>query len=225
MRSSMLDRYMEPLLAGNRTACRDLVQGQISNNKAGREIYEELLWPAMERIERLFRKDRINTAVEHMATRINRSLADQIQQALEVLFPSKPVGYSRSRRAGTAAGQGQNGPDKRHGRDHIYRVCDADDRLRANQKRHWRPSGRPGLRSHILLRSAALLCRVFPGGRSCHIPDGRSRRRASAGRGHSAGRRNKRGLCRRVSDDNDNRRGAVTMPLLPEAPPKGFDIG
>jgi methanogenic corrinoid protein MtbC1 len=43
----------------------------------------------MERVDKLYRGDRINTATEHMATRINRSIADQIQLALK---PSAPLG-------------------------------------------------------------------------------------------------------------------------------------
>jgi methanogenic corrinoid protein MtbC1 len=36
----------------------------------------------MERIEKLYRSDRINIAAEHMASRINRSIADQLQPHL-----------------------------------------------------------------------------------------------------------------------------------------------
>ena len=85
MRSNIMEQYLEPLLAGNRAACRDLIRSEIARSVSGQTLYADLLWPAMERIDRLFRKDKINTAVEHMATRINRSLADQIQQALKPL--------------------------------------------------------------------------------------------------------------------------------------------
>jgi methanogenic corrinoid protein MtbC1 len=37
----------------------------------------------MERVEQLYRADRINAATEHMATRINRVIADQVQLRLE----------------------------------------------------------------------------------------------------------------------------------------------
>jgi methanogenic corrinoid protein MtbC1 len=37
----------------------------------------------MEEVDRLHREDRINTATEHMATRINRLVADQLQAHLE----------------------------------------------------------------------------------------------------------------------------------------------
>ncbi len=79
---SVLDAYMTPLLAGNRVDCREFVEQQVSRVGDANVIYRELLWPAMERVEKLFRSDRINTAAEHMATRINRFLADQLQTRL-----------------------------------------------------------------------------------------------------------------------------------------------
>lgn len=84
MPSRLLERYMEPLLNGNRSACRELVQKQVDQDASGKELYEGLIWPAMERVEKLFRKDSINIATEHMATRINRSLADLLQSSLTI---------------------------------------------------------------------------------------------------------------------------------------------
>lgn len=88
MTSRLVDRFMEPLLAGNRAACRNLLQDQITAEVPGTVLYEKLLWPAMERVESLFRKDQINLATEHMATRINRALADQLQQTLSKRAPN-----------------------------------------------------------------------------------------------------------------------------------------
>lgn len=48
-----------------------------------RELYGKVIWPAMEKVEGLYREDRINTATEHMATRINRTVADQLQSRME----------------------------------------------------------------------------------------------------------------------------------------------
>ncbi len=81
--SSVLNRYMTPLLAGNRVACRDIVVDQINDTADSAEFYRDVLWPAMERIDHLYRTDRINAAAEHMATRINRSIADQVQLKLK----------------------------------------------------------------------------------------------------------------------------------------------
>lgn len=78
----LLESYLTPLLAGNRIACRTMVTEEVSRTRDTTTIYHDLIWPAMERVDSLFRKDRINTAAEHMATRINRSIADQLQAHL-----------------------------------------------------------------------------------------------------------------------------------------------
>ena len=79
---SALEAYMTPLLAGNRSACRQFVLGRAASAANPTKLYEALLWPAMERVEKLLKGDRINAATEHMATRINRSIADQLQRHL-----------------------------------------------------------------------------------------------------------------------------------------------
>ncbi len=83
MRSRLFDQYMDPLLDGNRAVCRNIIQDEIAANTPGRKLYEDILWPAMEKVEKLYRKDEINIVTEHMATRINRALANQVQQALK----------------------------------------------------------------------------------------------------------------------------------------------
>lgn len=81
--STALDRYMPAVLAGNRTACREIVLELAKDSYDPTTVYHDLLWPSMERVESLFRNDRINAASEHMATRINRSIADQVQLHLK----------------------------------------------------------------------------------------------------------------------------------------------
>ena len=72
--SSLLDRFMPPLLAGDRAVCRSIVQKELSCKGVANDLYTDFLWPAMDRVEKLFRGDRINAASEHMATRITRSI-------------------------------------------------------------------------------------------------------------------------------------------------------
>ena len=78
----VLGHFMEPLLAGDRMACRAIVHKQLSRVKDARRVCFDLLWPAMEQVEGLYRTHRIDTASEHMATRITRALADQVQAAM-----------------------------------------------------------------------------------------------------------------------------------------------
>lgn len=80
--SCLLERYLRPLLAGDRVTCRNLVQDQINSRTDPFSLYFDLLWPAMEHVEVLFRADRINTLAQAMATRISRVVADQAQLAL-----------------------------------------------------------------------------------------------------------------------------------------------
>ena len=84
----LLDEFLQPLLAGNRAVCRAFVNAELDKRPDAITLYEDLLWPAMERVEKLYRADRINAASEHMATRINRSIADQVQSRLKCRAPT-----------------------------------------------------------------------------------------------------------------------------------------
>lgn len=78
-----LDRaYTENLLAGNRRACRAIIHQALDQGTSPAELYENLLWPAMEKVEKLWKEDRINRATEQLATRINRMITDQLQGLL-----------------------------------------------------------------------------------------------------------------------------------------------
>lgn len=81
-RASVLDKYLQALLKGDRAACRQIIRDALHTAPDPRFAYFDVLWPAMQRVESLFRTDRINIAQEHMATRINRMIADQIQPYL-----------------------------------------------------------------------------------------------------------------------------------------------
>lgn len=45
-------------------------------------IFTDLFWPVMAEVERRYRDSRIDRITEHMATRINRTLLDQLQSKL-----------------------------------------------------------------------------------------------------------------------------------------------
>ncbi len=83
-----LDRYVGSLLTGHRQACRDVLDEALTSGIEPKNIYRNVLWPAMETLERMYRADQINLATEHMATRISRSLADQIQGRLDRRNPN-----------------------------------------------------------------------------------------------------------------------------------------
>lgn len=82
MSDSLLLRYMQPLLAGRRAECFELIGTAISAGAPAETLLCEVVWPAMSQIDRLFREDVINHAAQNMAARINRTVADQLQRHL-----------------------------------------------------------------------------------------------------------------------------------------------
>lgn len=83
MAEPFLIRYLQPLLAGRRAECFNLVADAIQSGAQAEDLICDVIWPAMAQIERLYGDDRINTAVEHMASQINRTVADQLQAGLD----------------------------------------------------------------------------------------------------------------------------------------------
>jgi methanogenic corrinoid protein MtbC1 len=84
----LLERFMDSLLSGKRQECRAILGEGIQATPTPAEIYHRLIWPALERIDRLYRDDTINLATKHMAVRINRALADQLQVHLPQSQPN-----------------------------------------------------------------------------------------------------------------------------------------
>jgi methanogenic corrinoid protein MtbC1 len=74
--------YLETLLAGDRVAARQLIETAVASNKSAPALLNELVWPAMEHIQDLYKDDRIPLASLNLATRLNRSLADQLTARL-----------------------------------------------------------------------------------------------------------------------------------------------
>jgi len=72
-------QYLEHLFAGKRCEARELVMAAQDRGVAARELILNVVWPAMEQVARLFSDAQIDRITEHMATRINRMVADQLQ--------------------------------------------------------------------------------------------------------------------------------------------------
>jgi methanogenic corrinoid protein MtbC1 len=80
--SDLTKSYLEPLLAGDRVACRRVVDGAISCGINAYDLLTQLIWPTMELIQALYKEDRITLASLNLATRLNRSLTDQLTAQL-----------------------------------------------------------------------------------------------------------------------------------------------
>ncbi len=78
----LLSRYVAYLIDGNRAGCRNVVGEALQSGIPVHAVYTELFWPVMAEIEKLYRNHKIDIITEHMATRINRTLVDQLQNKL-----------------------------------------------------------------------------------------------------------------------------------------------
>lgn len=88
MSEPMLTRYMQPLLAGRRAECFELVSDALQGDYLAEDVVYDVVWPAMTQLDRLFRDDRVNAAINNMAWRINRTVADQLQARLPRNLPN-----------------------------------------------------------------------------------------------------------------------------------------
>ncbi|UCF43322.1 MAG: cobalamin-dependent protein [Planctomycetota bacterium] len=83
----ILGRYLRSLLTGDRKACRAAIEQSLQSGMPANLVYVEIIWPIMVEVEQLWRSDRITAAEEHLATRINRTIVDQLQNKL----PRRPA--------------------------------------------------------------------------------------------------------------------------------------
>lgn len=82
-----LERYLNALLTGDRTNSRAVIEEILKTGMPANAVYLNVIWPIMLEIEHLTKEDRLTPAQEHMATRINRTIVDQLQNKL----PRRPA--------------------------------------------------------------------------------------------------------------------------------------
>ncbi|MBP8304830.1 MAG: cobalamin-dependent protein [Phycisphaerae bacterium] len=82
IQDEILARYLSSLVDGDRQSCRRVVEETLQKGVPAHGIYVDLIWPIAATIEKLLRQDRITHIQEHLATRINRTIVDQLQNKL-----------------------------------------------------------------------------------------------------------------------------------------------
>lgn len=78
----VLERYLSKLLKGDRAGCRDIIEETLKSGMPANSVYMDVIWPIMIEVDRLYRHDIIDSAQEAFATRINRTIVDQLQNKL-----------------------------------------------------------------------------------------------------------------------------------------------
>lgn len=82
VKEKVLERYLNGLLEGDRNACRSVIEEALQSGVPANSVYMDIIWPIMVEIDKLYREDRINASQEAFATRINRTIVDQLQNKL-----------------------------------------------------------------------------------------------------------------------------------------------
>jgi methanogenic corrinoid protein MtbC1 len=75
--AELTSSYLEPLLAGDRTVAR-LIIARAEASLGAYDLLTQLVWPTMEMIQELYKDDRITVTQLNLATRLNRSITDQL---------------------------------------------------------------------------------------------------------------------------------------------------
>ena len=78
----IMEKYMRAILAGDRTGCRKAIEEVMQSGTPATSVYMDIIWPMMVEIEKLHKTEQITASQEHMATRINRTIVDQLQNKL-----------------------------------------------------------------------------------------------------------------------------------------------
>ena len=78
----VLERYLSKLLKGDRAGCRAIIEETLKSGMPANSVYMDVIWPIMIEVDRLYCHDIIDSAQEAFATRINRTIVDQLQNKL-----------------------------------------------------------------------------------------------------------------------------------------------
>jgi len=81
-KEAILERYMRALLAGDRNQCRAVIEETLHSGMTAYQVYMDIIWPMMVNIDNLYREDKIDSAQEAFASRINRTIVNQLQNKL-----------------------------------------------------------------------------------------------------------------------------------------------
>jgi methanogenic corrinoid protein MtbC1 len=100
LNQGILEKYLEALLKGDRSQSRSVVEETLQSGVTAHNVYLDLIWPVMVEIEKLVRSDKITVIQEHLATRINRTIVDQLQNKL-------PRRQNREKKVVICCAQGQ----------------------------------------------------------------------------------------------------------------------
>lgn len=88
-KNALLDRFYNALISGNRPEARQVVDEALEADCSAEKIINQLFWPTLDNLQKVYRHDQLSELCYHYATRLLRALVDQMQLRLE---QSEPIG-------------------------------------------------------------------------------------------------------------------------------------
>lgn len=82
-REILIERFFTALISGDRPAARAVLDEVLTADCPADKVLNRLFWPTLEHIHNLHRADQLSNVAHNYATRLMRSLADQMQLRLE----------------------------------------------------------------------------------------------------------------------------------------------
>lgn len=75
----LTEQLFQSLVSGDRQTARQIADEALDQGMTPEHLANEVYWPVMELISTLYRQDQLSTLAHHYATRLLRSLTDQVQ--------------------------------------------------------------------------------------------------------------------------------------------------
>ncbi len=82
VKEKVIAQYLKSLLTGDRNECRTVIEEVLRTGIPAHQVYMDIIWPIMTEIDKLYREDQIDSAQEAFASRINRTIVNQLQNKL-----------------------------------------------------------------------------------------------------------------------------------------------
>ncbi|MEM6459452.1 MAG: B12-binding domain-containing protein, partial [Planctomycetota bacterium] len=81
--NALLERFFTAAISGDRAAARAVLDECFDADATGERVASHLIWPTLHQIQTLRRSDQLASLAYHYATRLLRSVTDQLQLRYE----------------------------------------------------------------------------------------------------------------------------------------------
>lgn len=82
-RNAMLERFFTAMISGDRHVAREIMDEVFTADVPAERIASNLIWPTLNQIQTMRRADQMTSLAYHYATRLMRSITDQLQLRYE----------------------------------------------------------------------------------------------------------------------------------------------